>query len=108
MKELLTKIKGSKLARRVTGAFVAAQGYATMAFAAPNEDGKSMMINAINLITDYAIYAGALVLVYAIISYIFAFKSQNAEGQTNAITWLVCGAMMVSIKAVLTFIGVLS
>ena len=108
MKELLTKIKGSKLARRATGAFVAAQGYATMVFAAPNEDGKSIMVKAFELITDYAVYAGALVLLYAIISYIFAFKSQNAEGQTNAITWLVCGAMLVSIKAVLTFIGVMA
>ena len=107
MKELLTKIKGSKLAKRATVAFVAAQGYASLAFAAPNEDGKSMMINAINLITDYAIYAGALVLVFALVSYIFAFKSQNAEGQTNAITWFVTGAMLVSIKAILTFIGVI-
>ena len=106
MKELLTKIKGSKLAKRATAGFIAAQGYASLAFAAPNEDGKSMMINAFKLITDYAVYAGILVLLYAIISYIFAFKSQNAEGQTNAITWLVTGAMLVSIRAVLTFIGV--
>ena len=107
MKELLTKIKGSKLARRVTGAFVAAQGYATMAFAAPNEDGKGMIIKAIELITDYAVYAGALVLIFALVSYIFAFKSQNAEGQTNAITWLITGAMLVSIRAILSFIGII-
>ena len=107
MKELLTKIKGSKLARRVTGAFVAAQGYATMAFAAPNEDGKGMIIKAIELITDYAVYAGALVLIFALVSYIFAFKSQNAEGQTNAITWLITGAMLVSIRVILSFIGII-
>jgi uncharacterized membrane protein YhdT len=71
-------------------------------------DGKTIMTKAFELITDYAVYAGALVLLYAIISYIFAFKSQNAEGQTNAITWLVCGAMLVSIRSVLNFIGVLN
>ena len=107
MKELLTKIKGSKLARRVTGAFVAAQGYATMAFAAPNEDGKGMLIKAIELITDYAVYAGSLVLIFALVSYIFAFKSQNAEGQTNSITWMITGAMLVSIRAILSFIGII-
>ena len=53
MKELLTKIKGSKLARRVTGAFVVAQGYATMAFAAPNEDGYGMVANTIDMATTW-------------------------------------------------------
>ena len=87
--------------------FVALQGYATMAFAAPNEDGKGMIIKAIELITDYAVYAGALVLIFALVSYIFAFKSQNAEGQTNAITWLITGAMLVSIRVILSFIGII-
>lgn len=107
MKELLGKVKNSKLVKRATMGFVALQGYATMAFAAPNEDGKGMIIKAIELITDYAVYAGALVLIFALVSYIFAFKSQNAEGQTNAITWLITGAMLVSIRVILSFIGII-
>ena len=107
MKEVLGKVKNSKLVKRATMGFVALQGYATMAFAAPNEDGKGMIIKAIELITDYAVYAGALVLIFALVSYIFAFKSQNAEGQTNAITWLITGAMLVSIRVILSFIGII-
>ena len=107
MKELLTKIKNNKIIKRATCTFIAAQGYATLAFAAPKEDGKNMLLKALELITDYAVYAGALVLAFGLIALAFSFKSQNSEGQMNAITFLVTGAILVSIKAVLTFVGVI-
>ena len=53
MKELLTKIKGSKLAKRATGAFIAAQGFALNVFAAPNEDGYGMVANTIDMATTW-------------------------------------------------------
>ena len=54
MKELLTKIKGSKLAKRVTGAFIAAQGFALNVLAAePNQDGYGMVANTIDMATTW-------------------------------------------------------
>ena len=54
MKELLGKIKGSKLAKRVTGAFVAAQGFALNVLAAePNQDGEGMILKTIDMATTW-------------------------------------------------------
>ena len=54
MKELLGKIKGSKLAKRVTGAFIAAQGFALNVLAAePNQDGYTMVANTIDMATTW-------------------------------------------------------
>ena len=54
MKELLGKIKGSKLAKRATGALIAAQGFALNVFAAePNQDGYTMVANTIDMATTW-------------------------------------------------------
>ena len=107
MKELLTKIKGSKLARRVTGAFVAAQGYALTAFAAaPNQDGEGMILKTIDMATTWVRYIGAIAIIYGLIAFIMAWKGNNAEGQSNSAMWIVVGAMLCSIKAIVTFIGI--
>ena len=53
MKELLTKIKGSKLARRTGAALVAVQGFALNVFATPNEDGYGMVANTIDMATTW-------------------------------------------------------
>ena len=54
MKELLGKIKNSKLVKRATGAFIAAQGYALTTFAAgPNQDGEGMILKTIDMATTW-------------------------------------------------------
>ena len=53
MKELLGKIKNSKLVKRATMGFVALQGYATMAMAAPNENGEQMILKTIDMATTW-------------------------------------------------------
>jgi hypothetical protein len=54
MKELLGKIKGSKLARRTGAALVAAQGFALNVLAAePNQDGYGMVANTIDMATTW-------------------------------------------------------
>ena len=53
MKELLGKIKNSKIAKRATMGFVALQGYATMAMAAPSEDGEGMILKTIDMATTW-------------------------------------------------------
>ena len=53
MKELLTKIKNSKIAKRATMGFVALQGYATMAMAEPSQDGEGMILKTIDMATTW-------------------------------------------------------
>ena len=79
MKELLTKIKGSKLARRAAAGFIAAQGYASLAFAAPNEDGEGMILKTIDMATTWVRYIGAIAIVYGLIAFIMAWKGNNSE-----------------------------
>ena len=108
MKELLTKIKGSKLAKRVTGAFVAAQGFALNVLAAePNQDGYGMVTNTIDMATTWVRYLGAIAAVYGLVAFIMAWKGNNAEGQSNAGMWIVVGFMLCSIKSIMTFIGII-
>ena len=54
MKELLGKIKGSKLVKRATGVFIAAQGFALNVLAAePNQDGYGMVTKTIDMATTW-------------------------------------------------------
>ena len=107
MKELLTKIKGSKLARRTGAALVAVQGFALNVFAAPNEDGYGMVANTIDMATTWVRYLGAIAAVYGLVAFIMAWKGNNAEGQSNAGMWIICGFMLCSIKSIMTFIGII-
>ena len=109
MKGLLTKITGSKMAKRIGATYIALQGYAVSAMAAqPNQDGYGMVEKVIDMLTTYARYIGALAAVYGLIAVIFAIKGNNAEGQTSAIMWIVCGFMLCSIKSIMTFVGILN
>ena len=107
MKELLGKIKDNKLVKRATGAFVAAQGYALTAFAAPSEDGYGMIEKIIDTGTTWVRYIGAIAIIYGLVAFIMAWKGNNSEGQSNAAMWVVVGAMLCAIKSIVTFIGVL-
>ena len=107
MKELLGKIKENKLVKRATGAFIAAQGYALTAFAAaPNQDGEGMILKTIDMATTWVRYIGAIAIIYGLIAFIMAWKGNNAEGQSSSAMWIVVGAMLCSIKAIVTFIGI--
>ena len=107
MKELLGKIKNSKIAKRATMGFVALQGYATMAMAAPNQDGEGMILKTIDMATTWVRYIGAIAIIYGLIAFIMAWKGNNAEGQSNAGMWIIVGFMLCSIKSIMTFIGII-
>jgi hypothetical protein len=53
MKELLGKVKNSKLVKRATGVFIATQGFVLNVFAAPNQDGYGMVENTIDMATTW-------------------------------------------------------
>ena len=106
MKELLGKIKNSKLVKRATMGFVALQGYATMAMAAPNQDGEGMILKTIDLATTGVRYIGAIAIIYGLIAFIMAWKGNNSESQSSSAMWIVVGAMLCSIKAIVSFIGI--
>ncbi len=107
MKGLLTKIKESKFTKRVTMAFVAMQGYAISAMAAPSQDGEGMIIKTINVATDWVRYIGAIAIIYGLIAFIMAWKGNNSEGQSNSAMWIVVGAMLCSIKTIVSTIGII-
>ncbi len=106
IKNTLTKIKESKFAKRMTMAFISLQGYAAIAMAAPNEDGEGMILKTIDMATTWVRYIGAIAIVYGLIAFIMAWKGNNSEGQSNSAMWIVVGAMLCSIKAIVSFIGI--
>ena len=106
MEGLLTKIKGNKLVKRATMAFVAMQGYAISAMAAPNTDGEGMILKTIDMATTWVRYIGAIAIIYGLIAFIMAWKGNNSESQSNSAMWIVVGAMLCSIKAIVKFIGI--
>ena len=106
MKELLGKIKNSKIAKRATMGFVALQGYATMAMAEPSQDGEGMILKTIDMATTWVRYIGAIAIIYGLIAFIMAWKGNNSESQSSSAMWIVCGAMLCSVKAIVKFIGI--
>ena len=67
MKELLGKVKNSKLVKRATIGFVALQGYALTTFAAgPNQDGEGMILKTIDMATTWVRYIGAIAIIYGL------------------------------------------
>jgi hypothetical protein len=107
MKELLGKVKNSKLVKRATGVFIAAQGYALTTFAAaPNQNGEQMILKTIDMATTWVRYIGAIAIIYGLIAFIMAWKGNNSESQSNSAMWIVVGAMLCSIKAIVRFIGI--
>ena len=108
MKELLGKVKNSKLVKRATMGFVALQGYALNVLAAePNQDGHGMVAKTIDMATTWVRYLGAIAAVYGLVAFIMAWKGNNSEGQSNSAMWIVCGFMLCSIKSIMSFIGII-
>ena len=108
MKELLGKIKNSKIAKRTTMGFVALQGYALNVLAAePNQNGYDMVAKTIDMATTWVRYLGAIAAVYGLVAFIMSWKGNNAEGQSNAAMWIVVGFMLCSIKSIMSFIGII-
>lgn len=63
---------------------------------------KSIFTKMANIIYDLALYMGAAILLYALVSWILAMKDENAEGQSRAIRYAIVGVALVCFK---TFAG---
>ena len=104
---MIKRISNSKFAKRFMATFIALGGYSQLAFAAPNEDGKGMIVNVINEASSWVIYLGAIFIFYGLVAFVMAWKSHNAESQQNSAMWLVVGCMLCAIKAIVSAIGVI-
>lgn len=66
-------------------------------FCAPSM--KEIFNKMANIIYDIALYLGAAILLYALVSWILAMKDENAEGQSRAIRYAIVGVALVCFKA---------
>lgn len=66
-------------------------------FCAPNM--KTIFNKMADIIYNIALYLGAAILLYALVSWIMAMKDENAEGQSRAIRYAVVGIALVCFKA---------
>ena len=85
--KMVKKLSNSKFAKRFMATFIALGGYSQLAFAEPNQDGYSMISNTIEMATTWTRYLGALVVIYAIVAFVMAWRSHNAESQQNSAMW---------------------
>ena len=60
-----------------------------------------------DIIIKLAFYVGILITVGAIFSLIFAYKDDNAEGQSRAVRLIVVGVMLVGFETVLRLAGII-
>ena len=105
--KFIKKITNSKALKRFAFTFLAMGGYSVYAYAEPNQAGQARIENTINMATTWLRYLGCIVFIYGLTSFIMAWKSHNAEGQSNAAMWLVVGAMLLAIKSIVAAIGVI-
>ena len=59
---------------------------------------KEIFSKMADIIYDIALYLGAAILLYALVSWIMAMKDENAEGQSRAIRYAVVGVALVCFK----------
>lgn len=60
-----------------------------------------------DIVIKIAFYVGALIAIGGIFSLIFAYKDDNAEGQSRAVRLIVVGVMLVGFKTVLQLAGII-
>lgn len=68
--------------------------------------------NIVGSVLDYLLLAGQLVgggiLIYALISFALSIAQENPDQRSRAIMFIVAGAFLVSIKAILSALGVIN
>ena len=85
--KMIKKLSNLKFAKRFMATFIALGGYSQLSFAAVNEDGQAMLTNAITIASDWIRYLGAIVVIYAIVAFVMAWRSHNADSQQNSAMW---------------------
>lgn len=74
----------------------------TPTLCAPKNVSMDSVFNKfVDIICTVAFYVGALIIIGGIVNWILANKDENADGQSRAIKFLVCGIVLVSLKTVI-------
>jgi len=69
------------------------------------QSGNTGSMNAlfksmVNIVCDIAFYVGAIIIVSGVFNWVLAQKDENADGQSRAIKFIVCGFALVSLKVI--------
>ena len=69
-------------------------------FCTTNSKMNGLFNNMVDIICTIALYVGAIIIVSGIFNWVLAQKDENADGQSRAIKFIVCGFVLVALKAV--------
>lgn len=69
---------------------------------------ESMIGGIIEFIIEVARWMGFVVVAAGIFMFVFAYKDDNAEAQSRAARFAVVGAILLSLKTILTLTGLIS
>ena len=86
---------------------VSAEGEEDIPQIAPDLDTDKMLGGIINFMCSVARYMGVVIIAAGIFMLIFAYKDDNAEAQSRAVRFAVIGAVMLSLKTVLGWTGLI-
>ncbi len=79
----------------VTGMMSVAPTFCT----ATNQNNMNALFKSmVDIVCNIAFYVGAIIIVSGIFNWVLAQKDENADGQSRAIKFIVCGFALVSLK----------
>ena len=61
---------------------------------------NALFNSMVDIICNIAFYVGAIVIVGGVFNWVMAQKDENADGQSRAIKFIVCGFALVSLKVI--------
>lgn len=68
-------------------------------FCAPtNTTMNSLFKSMVDIVCQIAFYVGAIIIVSGVFNWVLAQKDENADGQSRAIKFIVCGFALVALK----------
>ena len=85
-------------AAMVTGMTSVAPAYC----AGTNSMMNSLFTKMVDIICTIAFYVGAIIIVGGIFNWVLAQKDENADGQSRAIKFIVCGFALVALKTIVS------
>ena len=92
----------SRFMASVYAAFVAGMMSVSPVFCLSGNTGtmNALFSSMVNIVCNIAFYVGAIIIVSGIFNWVLAQKDENADGQSRAIKFIVCGFALVSLKVI--------
>ena len=66
-----------------------------------NNQMNSLFSSMVNIICTIAFYVGAIIIVGGVFSWVLAQKDENADTQSRAVKFIVCGFALVALKVII-------